>query len=189
MKRTKCFLAAFMTAIMLVAGISLSACGSENELGLREQKDNGMIALDVWGNTMAYSTTQINRITLSGEDGSEFVCSTKSDLLEKEGRFLSNTQSGDTSLTVANGSTVFWAYRYYDENGMQIAQNDRIWLEFINRKDSRILGYAVVRVDKIANYHYEANVVKSVTFPQVNGMYQTVTEDQVHQLMNHLEKN
>ena len=68
---------------------------------------------------------------------------------------------------------------------MTTAQNDCIWLEFVNQKKHRILGYAVVRVDKVSDLVYEPTLIKSVTFPRLNW----VTMEQVEQLMDAVEKN
>ncbi len=164
-----------------------TACSSVNEFGLREAKDSDMVAFEMWGDNVV-STIEINRITLTGEEGSEFICSTSTGDMYSEGKFLLNTHSDGTSVTVSSGSTIYWSYRVYDEEEMHLVQNDRIWLEFINQKDSHIVGYAVVRVDKIADYNYEPTVVKSVTFPKEDGEYQAVTMEQVAQLMSNLEK-
>lgn len=178
-----------MIVVLFAGCIVLAACGVENELGFREENDGDMVSFNFWGDTAGFSTVEVNQITLTGEEGSEFLCTTSSGDLQKEGRFLLDTQSGDTSVTVPSGSTIFWAYRYYDEEGMKLAQDDQIWLEFINRKDENIVGYAVVRVDKITDCNYEPTVVKSVTFPHVNGRYQTVTMEQVAQLISNAEQN
>lgn len=176
-----------LSLLVLTVCLMFSACGSVNELGLREIKDSDMIAFDMWGDYVV-STIEINKITLTGEDGSEFICSTSTGDVYSEGKFLLNTHSDGTSVTVSSGSTIYWDYRVYDEEGMQLVQNDRIWLEFINQKDSHIVGYAVVRVDKIADYNYQPTVVKSVTFPKAGGKYQEVTTEQVAQLMRSAEK-
>ncbi len=170
------------------AGALLTACSSVNEFGLRESKDSDMVAFEMWGDHVV-STIEINKITLTGEDGSEFICSTSTGDVYSEGKFLPNTHEDGTSVTVPSGSTIYWDYRVYDEEEMQLVQNDRIWLEFINQKDSHIVGYAVVRVDKIADYNYEPTLVKSVTFPKEDGEYQAVTMEQVAQLMRSAEQS
>lgn len=179
----------FISLLLLVFPlcVTFASCSSVNEFGLREAKDSNMVAFEMWGDFVV-STIEINRITLTGEEGSEFICSTSTGDVNSEGKFLLNTREDGTSVTVPSGSTVFWSCRDYDEEGMQLAQNDRIWLEFINQKDSHIIGYAVVRVDKISDYNYEPTVVKSVTFPKENGKYQAVTREQVAQLMKDAEQ-
>ena len=177
----------FLFAIMLCA--SFSACSFVNEFGLRELKETDMIAFDSWGNTLNFSTIEVNKIILSGETGSEFICSTSSCDIQKEGKFLLDTHVGNTSVTVPSGSTIYWSYRYNADGGMLYAQNEQIWLEFINQKDSHIVGYAVVRVDKVADYCYEPTVVRSAIFPKDDGEYQEITTEQVMQLIKNVEKN
>lgn len=183
----KRFLSLSLSILLISMFAVLSACATENEFGIREKENKNMVKLDEWGDTGRFSTSYLNKITLTGEEGSEFVCSTSSNNPIDEGKFLSHTQTSDTLITVSSGTTISWYYRHYDETGMHIAENETIWLEFINRKDSQIIGYAVVRVDKIADYYYDAEVVKAVTFPKVGGNYQTVTEEQVNQLIKNAE--
>lgn len=168
----------------------LYACASVNKYGIREKGDKDMIKLNSWIDTGAISTSQVNHITLTGEEGSEFVCSTSSNDAYKEGNFwyYAPAVAYGTSITVSSGTTVYWSCLFYDDTGMQIVENETIWLEFVNRKNTDIIGYAVVRVDKISDYHYNAEVVKAVTFPKVNGEYQAVTEEQVNQLIDSIER-
>ena len=167
----------------------LFACATENELGILEKTDNNMVTFEMWGDTMGISTAYINYTTLRGEEGSEFVCSTSTQDPMQEGLFLSDTRTGGTTLTTASGTTIFWTYQSYDEEGyLHFSENETIWLEFVNRKDSQIIGYAVVKVTRIDKYNYEPEVVKAVTFPRVNGEYQTVTEEQITQLIKNVEK-
>lgn len=171
--------------------ICLFACASvsTDELGFREKDDNNMLSFARWGYTGGYSTRLINEITLTGEEGSMFFCSTSTQDQKKEGGLHVDNRgpNGIPSATVESGASIFWWYRYYDEEGMHYPENDPIWLEFIKRKDSHILGYAVVRIDKIKECHYEPIVVKAVTFPKTNGKYQEVTKEQVQELMKNAE--
>lgn len=175
--------------LMIPMFVFFGACNAGNKI--REENDESMVKLNSWIDTIAISTAQVNQITLTGEEDSEFVCSTSSNNAYKEGNFwyyapadASDKSIYGTSITVSSGTTVYWSFLHYDETEMHIAENETIWLEFINRKDSQIIGYAVVRVDKITDYHYKAEVVKAVAFPKVNGEYQTVTEKQVNRLID-----
>ena len=176
----------FLSLIMIPMCIFLFACSPKNELGIYEKEEEDMVTLDVWGDTSGFSTVEVNQITLTGAKDSEFVCSTSTQDPGKEGNFIfrSTPYSSETSVTVSSGTTVFWSYRHYDENGMLTAGSDTVWLEFINRKDSDIIGYAVVKVEKLGYCNYEAEVIKAVSFPKVNGKYQEVTEEQVNQLID-----
>lgn len=174
----------FMIFCILMICTTMTACGGTvNELGIREIENGNMVTFDLWG--LVASTFEVNKITLTGENGSEFICSTSSGDASKEGVFLLDSYSGGTSVAVPSGSTIFWSDRDYGEDGMTTAQNDCIWLEFVNQKKHRILGYAVVRVDKVSDLVYEPTLIKSVTFPKLNW----VTMEQVEQLMDEVEKN
>ncbi len=161
--------------------VFLFACTSENELGIREKKNKDMVKLNFGPVIISYSLS--NGITLTGEEGSEFVCTTSSQDPEKEGVFLLDTLSdGNPSVTVASGTTIYWFCNPF-------AVSEVTWLEFINQKDSQIIGYAVVRVETNADQgFYKPEVVKAVAFPKVGGKYQAITDEQVNQLIKNAEK-
>lgn len=178
---------AFTWAIGVMAATCFAGCASENQFGLREKNDENMVKLASWG--LVASTVEVNKIALTGEEGSEFVCSTSSNDPQEEGVFILNIRSSAASVTVSSGSSVYWSNVFYDdENYMSTAQKDTIWLEFINRKDSHTIGYAVVKVIKIDEIRYEAEVMKSVTFPKSEGKYQDVTNEQINRLIADVEK-
>ena len=186
MQKLFCFL---LAASMLAA---LCACAPKNELGIREKDNKNMVTFHFGPRVVSYSLS--NGIVLKGEEGSEFICSTSTQDPKQEGVFLLNTLSVGgkaTSVTVASGTTVYWANWYDDENGTHYSENETIWLEFINRKDSKIIGYAVGRLDELAEDDasgtHAATLVKAVTFPKVDGEYPTVTDEQVEQLMKSVE--
>ena len=181
-KNTLCLLLAMSMFTVLFA------CATKNELGILEKTDNNMVTFKMWGFTGAISTVYINYTTLKGEEGSEFVCSTSTQDPKQEGLFLLDSRTADTTVTTASGTTIYWIYWANDEEGMHISENETIWLEIVNRKDSQIIGYAVVKVTRIGESNYEPEVVKAVTFPKVNDEYQTVTEEQVNLLINNAEK-
>ena len=176
-----------LASILALGGIFAFA-GCKNEFGLLEQNSSGMVSFERWGETSNVSTVEVNLLTFTGEDGSSFVCSTRSKQLSSEGKLLCGEQEG-VSVIVSNGETVFWSARYCDDAGAQVAENDVVWIEVINQKDTHILGYAIVRVDKASDFNYQPTLVKAVTFPQVNGKYQAVTAEQVAQLIGNEEKN
>ncbi len=181
-----------LAAIVSLSLISFGGCnGSKNELGFREEDAKGMIEMNFFG-SKAVSYCLVNEIALKGEEGSEFVCSTRLQDPKKEGLFLLDTHSSASSVTVASGTSIYWSDVYYDGTGTYFAENETIWLEFINRKDSNIIGYAVVRLEKLpeeASKTHDPTIVKAVTFPKTLGIfYQNVTEEQVGQLIKNAEK-
>ena len=167
----------FVLFLVLSLCISLFACTSANEFGIREKSDKNMVELHFGPMGLSYTLT--NAITLKGEEESEFVCTTSSQDQVKEGAFLLDSFSdGNTSVTVASETTIYWFCNPF-------AVSEVTWLEFINQKNSQIIGYAVVKVEtNVDQGFYKAEVVKAVTFPKIGGKYQTVTEEQVNQLID-----
>lgn len=187
MKNTRRLLSLFLLIIPMF--ILLFGCNPKNEFGIREKNDKNMVKLDRWGDTSGISLTLVNDITLTGEEGSEFSCSIGSGDTKEAGTFLFGIHHDVTSATVSSGTTIYWFCQYSDGTESHISKAETVWLEFINRKDSQIIGYVVVKVNRIADFHYEPEVVKAVTFPKVNGKYQEVTDEQVNQLIAEIEKS
>ena len=181
-KNTLCLLLAMSMFTVLFA------CATKNEFGILEKTDNNMVKFCGWGNMIAISYTRVNGIAMTGEEGSESRCSINSGETKEAGTFLFNHRYDVTSATVESGTIIYWCFQYHDEVEVHNSEKEVVWLEFINQKDSHILGYAVVKVNRISQSYYEPEVVKAVTFPKVNDEYQTVTEEQVNLLINNAEK-
>ena len=165
---------------------ALCACAPKNELGIREKENTNMVEFYMWGDVGGISTSRVNAITLTGKDGSEFVCSTSTGDPYKEGAFfVKKLAERDVPITVTSGTTVYWTFRNHEEDGMHYPENETIWLEIINRKDSKNIGYAVIKVDKISQFHYEPTLVKAVTFQGIGKG--SLTDEQVEQLMKSVE--
>ncbi len=178
-----------LLATLLTFGlISFGGCnGSKNELGIREEDAKEMVEMEsTLINTMAVSYTLHNPITLTGEDESEFVCTSLQDAGNEGGFHLKDASKDTSSITVASGTTIYWSSGFPGKLG---TSKEVFWFEFINRKESHILGYAVVKVERITDFYYVPTIVKSVTFPKTLGIfYQNVTEEQVGQLIKNAEK-
>lgn len=73
-------------------------------------------------------------------------------------------------------------------------ENSRAYIDIIIREDTTIVGYAVVKIeldhlDATTEYPctYYATLVKSVSFPKVNGSYQNITYEYVRMEMEQLK--
>ena len=91
----------------------------------------------------------------------------------------------ESPFTAENGATVFWS-------SLSQAAGGRAYLDILIREGRHIVGYAVVEIaaegggDAPAPLHC-ATLLKSVSFPQVDGDYQAVTEGYVKAEMEKLK--
>jgi AMMECR1 domain-containing protein len=53
------------------------------------------------------------------------------------------------------------------------------FVEIIIKMEKNLIGYAVIEINRIASLTYNAVVLKSVLFPQIDGEYQNVSEEYV----------
>lgn len=100
-----------------------------------------------------------------------------------------------TPLYVENGTTIYWSSLSQSTSGsVETMENSRAYIDIIIREDTTIVGYAVVKIDldhldSTTEYPctYYATLVKSVSFPKVNGSYQNVTYEYVRMEMEQIK--
>lgn len=89
-----------------------------------------------------------------------------------------------TFYTVENNTTVFWTSMTRGEDGDSKRYTGReVYINIVIREEKNIVGYAVVKIYKdgteetYSSQTYYSKLLKSVSFPKVNGQYQKVTEE------------
>ncbi len=91
-------------------------------------------------------------------------------------------------FTIPNNKRLWWREmgHVFDEENREVhyveLDEDRVFVDVILRADRYIIGYAVMEildVDGDAGFVYHTQMLKSVSFPQVNGKYQKVSEKYV----------
>ena len=167
-------LIAFFTAVCCMA-----ACGNVDISKIVEEDAPDMITLDRWGFTGAYSGIWYNQFTVNGKDGDVFFCN------DASGKNLHcDKWSGIYSqLTLNSGETGYWAYDRTDGHTPAETYIDIEWKGQVGNSYNVYLGYAVIKVTNNADCDYSAEVIKSATFPTVNGACQDITRDQVAALI------
>ena len=101
-------------------------------------------------------------------------------------------------FTIPNNKRLWWnrTEHIFDEFKREIRyvelDEDRVLVDVVLRADRYIIGYAVMEildVDGDAGFVYHTQMLKSVSFPQVNGKYQKVSEkyvkEQIQFVHNH----
>ena len=163
---------AFMAKKRLILGVALIMCLSLfagcNE-GIKEKSVNNMIELHTW-----YFTSGIpnNAIKVKHSDNDvDFICAVD------KGRLWSyDTHEFRKNVAVKTSSTIYWDYFDMDEE----SEVSEAYLEIVLKKDDTIIGYAVIKIERIEkSFDYSAKVLKSVLFPKVSGQYQEVSEEYV----------
>ena len=90
-----------------------------------------------------------------------------------------------SSYGAENDSTVYWTSMTRTGDGdFEPYSESEVYVTIVIREDKNIVGYAVVKIDTDGpeddpSQTYYATLLKSVSFPKVNGEYQKITADYV----------
>ena len=98
-----------------------------------------------------------------------------------------------TPFYVENGTTIYWSSLSQTASGsVEIMEDSQAYMDIIIREDTSIVGYAVVKIELDSATEcpctYYATLVKSVSFPKVNGSYQNITYEYVRREMEQLKR-
>lgn len=148
---------------LILIMVSVLFCGCNGRI---VEVDEEMVELSTWHFTSGVAN---NLITVNHSDANAIF-----EMRVDKGALLSkSSKEYDTKIIVNNGVTSRW-----DPIGV-VEAFESAYMDVIAKVDDNIVGYAVVRICSDNALGFSAEVVKSVTFPQVNGQYQTVTQKQV----------
>lgn len=83
-------------------------------------------------------------------------------------------------VELPNNSTIYWN-NLSDNNENELLFNITSYLDIIIRSNEHIVGYAVIKIYPITEFKqghvYSAKMLKSVSFPKVDGEYQNISLD------------
>ena len=151
--------------VLILIMVSVLFCGCNKLVEVDEE----MVELSVWHFTSGVAN---NLITVKHSDANAIfeISVDKGNLWTTGARYLQ-------TVTVNNGDTVRW-HEFDQELGYQYIE--LAYADIIVKVDDNIVGYAVVKITKVDNsLSYDAEIIKSSTFPKVDGQYQKVTQKQV----------
>lgn len=90
-----------------------------------------------------------------------------------------------SSYKAENDSTIYWTSMTQTEEGdFELYTENEAYINIIMREEKNIVGYAVVEIYKGGledepSHTYYAKLLKSTSFPKVNGKYQNVSSEYV----------
>lgn len=89
---------------------------------------------------------------------------------------------------IRNNTKLWWREtgHIFDEQNREVhyvqPESDQVFVDIILRADEHIIGYAVIEIldiDGRGGYVYHTSMLKSVSFPKIEGEYQKVSEEYV----------
>ena len=83
------------------------------------------------------------------------------------------------NATVHSGDIFYWAGFEKGEDGQIITSVDTSLIDIVLTLEDNIIGYVVIRTARNDTSSHYAVIFQSVLFPQVNGIYQNVSEDYI----------
>ena len=170
MKKTK--IGCLILAVFLAFATVISACDTNSSTEF-EAKD--LVVLHTW-----YFTSGImnNAIELHYQDkNAVFFCTTK------EGYFPVNFKA-NKNVTAKSGETIYWV-GFVGANNKEIKHD---FVDIILKIDDNIIGYAVIEIHLASGATHNAELLKSVVFPKIDGEYQNVTEKYVKNEIKKVKK-
>lgn len=92
-----------------------------------------------------------------------------------------------SSFSVGNDTTLYWNNSQTNQSGKgggESYMGSQAYADIVMRDGKNIVGYAVIKIftddlDNAPAQHYQAIILKSVSFPKVNGHYQNITNKYV----------
>lgn len=88
----------------------------------------------------------------------------------------------DSSFEAENGATIYWRTPSETESGnVELYKETQAHIDIIMREGENIVGYAVIGIytDEAEQDIYYAKLLKSVSFPKLNGNYQRITTEYI----------
>ena len=96
----------------------------------------------------------------------------------------------ESPFNAENGTTIYWT-NLSQTNGNDFEQylESEAYISVIIREEENIIGYAVVQIytndmENAPAQNYSAKLLKSVSFPTVNGTYQSITPEYITSEIN-----
>ena len=86
---------------------------------------------------------------------------------------------------VTPGGTVTWVP--FENDMRQPPLAEQAYISIILSLNLNIVGYAVIRINQPSEFTWQAELLLSVVFPQINGTYQNVTVEQLNTLIQNLK--
>lgn len=155
-------------------GIIITCLGffSGCSTGIKEQSVSDMIELHTWHFT---SGIRNNAIKVKHTDNTVFECT-----VDKGYLVISNDDSGK-NVIIESDETIYWTP--YDDK--LATWTDLAYVQIVLKDEDNIIGYAIIEIKQNPEYglNYDAEILKSVVFPKVNGQYQSITEEDVNTAM------
>lgn len=104
------------------------------------------------------------------------------------------TQFVGQEIELPNKSTIYWNNIDFNENNeSNLILNITCFVEVIIRVEEHIVGYAVIKIFPVTEFEqghvFSAMMLKSVTFPKIEGANQKIILDYIESEMLKLEQN
>lgn len=169
--------------VILVTGLFCGCNKIVPENIVREDAPD-MIHLERWGDTGGYSGVSYNKFTVNREENDFFDCFDETERLhtQEETRIPQNSLS--SRLNLYSGESGYWLYDHSDGKTPAETYIEIYVVGGSKESFNKYVGYAVIKVINVGECNYSATVIKSETFPPIDGKYQDITRDQVKGFIN-----
>ncbi|HCC36231.1 MAG TPA: hypothetical protein DEQ14_00665 [Treponema sp.] len=128
------------------------------------EEEADMIELKTW----FFTSGVLNNLIMVKHPNENVIFECKAN----NGEFFHYTPNGSRfkNLSVPSGGGLSW-------QPSSVIEND--FVEIVVKLEESIIGYAVIGIDQQGGLNYDAVVIKSVLFPQIDGKNQNISEEYV----------
>ena len=172
----KKILKSFTLMILMLAAVFAVACGPNpniaEELGIMEMEATDIIELAYWD----FSQFGENQIIFRTEnENAVCICTAE------KGYFVSENHEVVKSLSLMPNKKIHYQHTTPARDSFVD------FVKIVVKEDEHIIGYAVIKVT-MGYMHCVGEVVKSALFPQVDGEFQNVTQEQIDIIIENFKK-
>ena len=146
-------------------------CGCNRGTEIIEQDAGNIVELSNWFFTSGVPNNVI-RIVYSNEDTS-FHCYVNDGVF-----WIESDQQYAKDAVIRTNESLYW--HPMDMN----SDHRQIYVDIVMRENDHYTGYVIIEIEPDGTSgDYRAEVIKSTEYPQINGTFQSITEEQVKKRM------
>jgi len=173
---TKWIVVILAVVLIISGGLMAFSMNNQNDDDKTEVETKDMVELHTWFFTSGIPNNAI--VVKHDDENVTFEC------IVDQGQFwVYDLQQYSKHVKLKPNNTIYW---HGWENGSdEIIQH--AFVDIILKVEDNIIGYAVIEIIPTTPLAYMASVLKSAFFPKVQGEYQTITGEQIANIVEQIK--
>lgn len=165
--------------ILMLVSVFAVACGPNPniaaDMGILETEAPDLIALEWWANGVSVPNNIIR--PNSDYENAVFIVTAET------GYFYENNNDIVRTISLQAEERTFYRHT------LPVRENFLDFVKIVVKEEEHIIGYALIKVTlEMNNYDYVPELIRSAIFPQVDGEYQDITQEQMNAIFENFKK-